>query len=103
MTSNPKNLEFVELGGGTLIESLDEVDIAVFCGLAANKAGFKTEDALYKFEPKDLKANALILATKDGNQDKEAVKIIHDAFESKESVELVKEVSGGTWFPYTGD
>nr|RAV94335.1 hypothetical protein DBT53_05875 [Aerococcus mictus] len=103
VTSNPHNLEFVELGGGTLIESLDEVDIAIFSGLAAHKAGFKTEDALYKFEPKDLKANALILATKDGNQDKEAVKIIHDAFETKESAELVKEVSGGTWFPYTGD
>lgn len=103
LTSNPHNLEFVELGGGTLIESLNDVDIAVFCGLAAHKAGFKTEDALYKFKPKDLKANALILATKDGNQDKEAIKIIHDAFESKESAELVKEVSGGTWFPYTGD
>lgn len=103
ITSNPKKLEFVELGGGTLVNALEDVDAAVYRGRAAHEAGFTVEDALFQYEADDLIANAMILATKSGNEDAEWAKIIHEALESQESANLIYEVTGGTWIPYTGE
>ena len=85
ITSNPKNLEIVEIEAATVPTVIDDVALA---GINANYAleGDLIDKALVKETSDSLAAQtyANLLVVKDGNQDKEKIKALAKALTSDE-------------------
>ncbi len=96
ITSNPKNLEIVEIEAATVPTVIDDVALA---GINANYAleGDLIDKALVKETSDSLAAQtyANLLVVKDGNQDKEKIKALAKALTSDEVRNYINENYSG--------
>ena len=96
ITSNPKNLEIVEIEAATVPTVIDDVALA---GINANYAleGDLIDKALVKETSDSLAAQtyANLLVVKDGNQDKEKIKALAKALTSDEVRDYINENYSG--------
>ena len=96
ITSNPKNLEIVEIEAATVPTVIDDVSLA---GINANYAleGDLIDKALVKETSDSLAAQtyANLLVVKDGNQDKEKIKALAKALTSDEVRDYINENYSG--------
>jgi D-methionine transport system substrate-binding protein len=96
ITSNPKNLEIIELEAAQLARALPDVDLAVINGNYALEAGItntvlttedKASDAALKY--------ANILAVREGSETSEKTLILIEALSSSEVKQYIKD----TYYP----
>lgn len=83
LSSNPKNLQFVEIEAPQLPRSLDSVGIAVINGNYALSSGLKLSDALYNEKLSEGYINGVAVRTEDKDSDftKDVIAVIaSDAF-----------------------
>jgi D-methionine transport system substrate-binding protein len=83
LSSNPKNLQFVEIEAPQLPRSLDSVGIAVINGNYALSSGLKLSDALYNEKLSEGYINGVAVRTEDKDSDfaKDVITVIEsDAF-----------------------
>ena len=96
ITSNPKNLEIVEIEAATVPTVIDDVALA---GINANYAleGDLIDKTLVKETSDSLAAQtyANLLVVKDGNQDKEKIKALAKALTSDEVRNYINENYSG--------
>ena len=85
ITSNPKNLEFIELEAAMIPQITTEVDIAAINGNYALQAGFSSaNDAIALEDPNSEAAQtfANIIVVKEGNENNPAVLALVEALQS---------------------
>ena len=85
ITSNPKNLEFVELEAAMVPQVTTEVDIAAINGNYALQAGFSSAADAIALEDPDSEAAqtfANIIVVKEGNENNPAVLALVEALQS---------------------
>ena len=83
LSSNPKNLQFVEIEAPQLPRSLDSVGIAVINGNYALRSGLNLSDALYNEKLSEGYINGVAVRTEDKDSDfaKDVIAVIEsDAF-----------------------
>lgn len=83
LSSNPKNLQFIEVEAPQLPRSLDSVGIAVINGNYALSAGLKLSDALYNEKLSEGYINGIAVRTEDKNSEfaKDVIAVVEsDAF-----------------------
>ncbi|MCB2294825.1 MetQ/NlpA family ABC transporter substrate-binding protein [Clostridium algoriphilum] len=104
ITSNPKNIKFVELVGGQIPRSLGDVDAAIInCGYAIDSGLDLDKDVLFKdkidiTDPnKKPYINVIVARTKD--KDKEVYKKIVDAYHSDEVAKAITQQFKGAAIP----
>jgi len=104
VTSNSKNIKFVELVGAQIPRSLGDVDAAVInCGFAVDAGLDPTKDPIYKDKinltdaNKKPYINIIVARTKD--KDKEIYKKIVAAYQSDEIAKLITQIYKGAAIP----
>ncbi len=97
ITSNPLELQFMELESAQLARSLQDVDFAVINGNYALQADLTVADALAKEEKDSLAAEtyANILVVKEGNEENEALQALATALKSEEVKTFINETYEG--------
>lgn len=83
LSSNPKNLQFIEVEAPQLPRSLDSVGIAVINGNYALSAGLKLSDALYNEKLSEGYINGIAVRTEDKDSEftKDVIAVVEsDAF-----------------------
>lgn len=83
LSSNPKNLQFIEIEAPQLPRSLDSVGLAVINGNYALSSGLNLSDALYNEKRSEGYINGVAVRTKDKDADfaKDVIAVIEsDAF-----------------------
>lgn len=97
ITSNPKNLEFIEVDQQSLAQTLPDVDAAfVFVRLVA-EAGYETEDTSLVLESDpdvELPFTNGIAANADF-RDTEGARVLQEAYQSEEIAEWFADYQGG--------
>lgn len=84
ITSNPKNLSFVEAEAAAVPRTLQEVDIAVINGNYALEAGLTSADQLKSEDANSAAAKTYenILVVKEGKQNDPGIKALYKALQS---------------------
>lgn len=101
ITSNPKNLEIVEMEAALLPTVLDDVAVAVINGNYALAAGLKVKDAI-AVEAADSEAAetfANVLVVKEGNENNEAVLALAEILKSDTIKNFINEHYEGAVVP----
>ncbi|QEH68784.1 MetQ/NlpA family ABC transporter substrate-binding protein [Cellulosilyticum sp. ST5] len=99
ITSNPRNIEIVEIEAAQLVRTLQDVDFAVINGNYAIQGGLNVEeDALAKEAADSLMAQtyANILAVREGDENREDIKALIEALGSKEVKDFIAEKYQGS-------
>ena len=94
ITNNPLNLEITQLDASQTARSVGDVTAAVINSGMAVDAGYKpNEDAIF-LEPADENSEPYInvIAANEGDE-RESFDIIVDAYQSEDTLEVIKEVS----------
>lgn len=100
ITSNPKNVEIVEMEAAQLPRALADVDFAVINGNYAVAA--EIADQVLVTEDKDSEAAkqyANIVAVREGDENREDIKALVEALQSDEVKEYIEETFGSTVIP----
>lgn len=100
ITSNPKNVEIVEMEAAQLPRALADVDFAVINGNYAVAA--EIADQVLVTEDKDSEAAkqyANIVAVREGNENREDIKALVEALQSDEVKAYIEETFGSTVIP----
>ena len=100
ITSNPKNVEIVEMEAAQLPRALADVDFAVINGNYAVAA--EIADQVLVTEDKDSEAAkqyANIVAVREGDENREDIKALVEALQSDEVKAYIKETFGSTVIP----
>lgn len=100
ITSNPKNVEIVEMEAAQLPRSLADVDFAVINGNYAVAA--EIADQVLVTEDKDSEAAkqyANIVAVREGDENREDIKALVEALQSDEVKAYIEETFGSTVIP----
>lgn len=100
ITSNPKNVEIVEMEAAQLPRALADVDFAVINGNYAVAA--EIADQVLVTEDKDSEAAkqyANIVAVREGNEKREDIKALVEALQSDEVKAYIEETFGSTVIP----
>lgn len=99
VTSNPKNLEFVELDAAQLARALDDVDAAVINTNFALEAGLDpVKDAIAR-EDRENNPYANVIAVRSENKDDPAVKKLVKAYQSPEVAAFLEQRFKGAILP----
>lgn len=97
ITDNPLNLEIVELDAAQTARSLQDVTAALInSGLAVDAGLSPQNDSIFR-EPVDENSEPYvnIIAANNG-EDREAIDTIVDAYQSADTLEVIKETSDGS-------
>ena len=100
LTSNPKNVEIVEMEAAQLPRALADVDFAVINGNYAVAA--EIADQVLVTEDKDSEAAkqyANIVAVREGDENREDIKALVEALQSDEVKAYIEETFGSTVIP----
>lgn len=100
ITSNPKNVEIVEMEAAQLPRALADVDFAVINGNYAVAA--EIADQVLVTENKDSEAAkqyANIVAVREGDENREDIKALVEALQSDEVKAYIEETFGSTVIP----
>lgn len=100
ITSNPKNVEIVEMEAAQLPRALADVDFAVINGNYAVAA--EIADQVLVTEDKDSEAAkqyANIVAVREGDENREDIKALVEAIQSDEVKAYIEETFGSTVIP----
>ena len=100
ITSNPKNVEIVEMEAAQLPRALADVDFAVINGNYAVAA--EIADQVLVTEDKDSEAAkqyANIVAVREGDENREDIKALIEALQSDEVKAYIEETFGSTVIP----
>lgn len=100
ITSNPKNVEIVEMEAAQLPRALADVDFAVINGNYAVAA--EIADQVLVTEDKDSEAAkqyANIVAVREGDENREDIKTLVEALQSDEVKAYIEETFGSTVIP----
>ena len=100
ITSNPKNVEIVEMEAAQLPRALADVDFAVINGNYAVAA--EIADQVLVTEDKDSEAAkqyANIVAVREGDETREDIKALVEAIQSDEVKAYIEETFGSTVIP----
>ena len=100
ITSNPKNVETVEMEAAQLPRALADVDFAVINGNYAVAA--EIADQVLVTEDKDSEAAkqyANIVAVREGDENREDIKALVEALQSDEVKAYIEETFGSTVIP----
>lgn len=100
ITSNPKNVEIVEMEAAQLPRALADVDFAVINGNYAVAA--EIADQILVTEDKDSEAAkqyANIVAVREGDENREDIKALVEALQSDEVKAYIEETFGSTVIP----
>lgn len=97
ITSNPRNLEFVEIENATLPQAVPDVDTAFVTITFALPAGLTGDDAIL-LEPSDSPYFNVLATTPDLAED-ERVTALYDLLVSEEMAEYQLETWGGLVVP----
>jgi D-methionine transport system substrate-binding protein len=92
ITSNPHNIEFIEIVAENLVVTLPDVDFAVINGNYALEGGITSK--VLATEDKDSTAAqtyANILAVKEGNEDTKKTQILMDALSSQTVKDFIED------------
>ena len=102
ITSNPKNIDIVEMEAAQLARTLQDVDMAVINGNYAIQAGMNAEtDSIAKEEKDSLAAEtyANILCVKEGNEEDPAVQALIEVLTSDEIRTFIEDKYQGAVVP----
>ena len=101
ITSNPKNLEIVEMEAAMIAGVLDDVDMGVINGNYALEAKLDITKALATeaADSEAAKTFGNILVVKEGNENKEAVKALAEILKSEAIKKYITEYYSGAVVP----
>lgn len=102
VAENPKNLDIIEIEAAQIVRSLEDVDIAVINGNYAIEAGYNVATDAIASEGKDSLAAETygnIIAVKEGNEDREDIKVLIDALKSDEVKQFINDTYEGAVVP----
>ena len=102
ITSNPKNLQFVELEAAMVPQVTTEVDIAAINGNYALQAGFSSANDAIALEDADSEAAqtyANIIVVKEGNENNPAVLALVEALKSDAVRDYINETYNNNVLP----
>ena len=102
ITSNPKNLKFVELEAAMVANVTSEVDIAAINGNYALQAGFSSANDAIALEDPDSEAAqtfANIIVVKEGNENNPAVQALVEALQSDAVRDYINETYNNNVLP----
>jgi D-methionine transport system substrate-binding protein len=98
VTDNPKKLKFVELEAATIPRVLSDVDLAVINTNYALDADLNPKnDSLFMEDTDSPYAN--LCASREDNQDREAIQKLNAAWQSPETLKFIEEKYQGTVIP----
>lgn len=101
ITSNPKNLDIIPMDASQTVRAMQDVDVSIINSGMAVDAGLSLyDDGLFQ-EPVDERSdpyiNIIVARTED--KDREVFQTIIDAYQSEDTVEVIKESSNGANIP----
>lgn len=102
ITSNPKNLDIVEMEAAQLPRTLADVDMAVINGNYATQAGFSSAKDALAAESADSEAAQIypnVLVVKEGNENDPAILALAAALKSDAVRSFIDENFGGAVVP----
>lgn len=102
ITSNPKNLEIVEMEAAQLPRTLADVDMAVINGNYATQAGFSSAKDALAAESADSEAAQIypnVLVVKEGHENDPAILALAAALKSDAVRSFIDETYGGAVVP----
>lgn len=102
ITSNPKNLEIIEIEAAQLARSLPDVDLAVINGNYAIEAGLNAAHDALSSEAKDSVAAttfANIVVVNEGNEENESILALLKVLQSDEIRTFIEETYQGAVVP----
>lgn len=101
ITSNPLNLEFVEVEAANTASLLPDVAAAFVNGAHAVDNGLKLEDAVYTEQVEAGSDNPYIniIACRTGEEDNEVYQKVLAAYQSDESAQAILDIYQGAYIP----
>lgn len=101
ITSNPLNLEFVEVEAANTASLLPDVAAAFVNGAHAVDNGLKLEDAVYTEQVEAGSDNPYIniIACRTGEEDNEVYQKVLAAYQSEESAQAILDIYQGAYIP----
>lgn len=101
ITSNPLNLEFVEVEAANTASLLPDVAAAFVNGAHAVDNGLKLEDAVYteQVEPGSDNPYINIIACRTGEEDNEVYQKVLAAYQSEQSAQAILDIYQGAYIP----
>ena len=102
ITSNPKNIQFMELESAMLANTVEEVDLSVINSNVAMAAGFDpVEDSLASEDAiaEDSATYANVIVVKEGNEDNAAVQALIKALQTDAVRDFINETYKGAVVP----
>ena len=99
IVENPKNLQFSEMVASNLIEALNDAELAVIPGGVIAKSGGNPEDNLGFYDRDDKGKYAVLMGVKEGNENEQWAKDLHDFLSSEVMQQRIKEELKGAWYP----
>lgn len=101
ITSNPLNLEFVEVEAANTASLLPDVAAAFVNGAHAVDNGLKLEDAVYteQVEPGSDNPYINIIACRAGEENNEVYQKVLAAYQSEESAQAIQDIYQGAYIP----
>lgn len=100
ITSNPKNVEIVEMEAAQLPRALADVDFAVINGNYAVAAEIADQVLVTEYKDSEAaKQYANIVAVREGDENREDIKALVEALQSDEVKAYIEETFGSTVIP----
>ena len=101
ITSNPLNLEFVEVEAANTASLLPDVAAAFVNGAHAVDNGLKLEDAVYTEQVEAGSDNPYIniIACRAGEENNEVYQKVLAAYQSEESAQAILDIYQGAYIP----
>ncbi len=101
ITSNPLNLEFVEVEAANTASLLPDVAAAFVNGAHAVDNGLKLEDAVYteQVEPGSDNPYINIIACRTGEENNEVYQKVLAAYQSEQSAQAILDIYQGAYIP----
>ncbi|MWJ28288.1 MetQ/NlpA family lipoprotein [Halomonas sp. ZH2S] len=97
IVENPRNFRFHEIEAAQLPRVLPDVDMAFINNTFAQPAGLSLDDALIKEGPESPYVN--LIAVRGGDEDREDIRQLVDAYQSEAVVEKAEELFQGGAVP----
>lgn len=103
IVDNPKNLEILEVEAAQISRMLSEVAFGVLNGNYALQAGLSVSKDSVAYELSDSEAAKTfvnVIAVKEGNEEKDAIKALVEILKSEEIVTYITETYDGAVVPF---
>ncbi|MDR5898810.1 MetQ/NlpA family ABC transporter substrate-binding protein [Halomonas vilamensis] len=97
IADNPHNFRFREIDAAQLPRVLPDVDMAFINNTFAQPAGLSLDNALIKEGPESPYVNLIVV--RGGDQDREAIRQLVDAYQSEAVIEKAEELFDGAAVP----